>query len=294
MNRFFSAFFLVMMLLPSMAWADGALFGRVKVVEPNPSDTWWKQAQLKPSQPANATAGHTSLFLVPKGKAAQEAPETATVIVRDFQFNPRSVLIRPQGTIHFINRSPYALTVVIGSEELKLSAQGGKVDWKAGKEGSLSVQALEYAHMQAGILVKPSGLLIQADALGKLPLTDLAPGSYEVQLYHSVWVKAPVLSVREGGTLGLEYRIELGAGAPLATVEAPAMPIPPRPVKAIPSVAPVAPPNPILPPTPPAPPAPPAQAKPAAAAPADAAPKPAPKPEPTPEPEENDDFFQIQ
>ena len=282
-----------MLLVSASALADGSVFGRIKMVEPSTDAVWWKQAYLKPSLPAAMGPQYAVLYFIPKTESPQAAPERASLILRNFQFEPRAVLVKPEGIVQFTNRTPYALTVRVGSSELKLTPQGGKAEWTAEAEGPISVQVQEYAHMQAGILVQTYGTMVVTDGLGTVPLTDLNPDSYDVRIYSGVWVKAPALSVRDGGILGLEYKVELGAGAPLAVVEAPPMPVPPRPVRPIPSVSPVAPPNPILPPTPPAPPPPPEPATPPPAPKAET--PPAPKPEPTPAPpEENDDFFQIQ
>ncbi len=218
------------------------------------------------------------------------------VTIDNLQFSSRLYSVRVGSKLSLKNNSVYPLTVRLigmGSPATTLAAKSGSGDIDVTKPGLYTLQADEFSHLQAQILVTEKGQCLSQSGQGSFQLEQVPEGIYKLRLWAGQWIEGESFDLAKQVKMSLSVNVRakgarvIGFHSTQQVVEVPQpqqpqfipVPIPPPP----PPVQRVAPPV-----TPrPAP-------KPAVQAPAKVerpavAPKPAePKPEPKEEPKEKE------
>lgn len=190
------------------------------------------------------------------------------LVIDNLVFSRRALAVRANTILNISNRSRYALTLQLLDENRRavdgvlIPADGaGRV--AVPESGVYVLQALEFSHLSATVVVTPQGREIVVGADGRFVLGELSPGRYRILVWAGRWVEGKpfelgagattvtvLTEARAGAVVAVNVRVETGQVA----APAPPPPVPPRP-EAPPAAQ--VPPRPASPPAPPAPAAPP-------------------------------------
>lgn len=216
MTRIFPLISFVLAVLWCTNLQASSISGEVswKVEDPPPPNAigTWSERSPFVAEPEAENPGSAVLVLEHNGEPLPALQDSVIIVIDDLKFTNRTLAARAGAALELVNRTIYRLNIDLEDADhtlasVTLDPKGGTDKLTVEQTGVYRLQAREFTHLRADVVVLNRGQYAPIDNASGFQFENLEGGSYKMKIWSGRWAEGKSFLLEPDELIKVDVRV---------------------------------------------------------------------------------------